>query len=193
MLKGQCLNIKAVLSIIPMMARRIFILLVSLYAFSMSYSQYFGSYFNDTGISFCHSNSSFYLTGTTRSFGAGSEDIWIIKVNDELKNEFHTEWGGPHYDIAAEIIATSDNNYILTGHSWDAPGSGTTIILAKYDSTGNNLWVSYFGGKDNDYAFSVIETADYGYLITGTNREAGKEGAAFLIKTDINGVLEWEK
>ena len=168
------------------------ILLLLFCSYENSYTQYYGSTFNDRGISFCQSDKYFFLTGTTRGYGEGSEDIWFIKVNDELKEEFHVEWGGPHYDISAKIIATSDQNYLLTGYSWDAPGSRTTIVLAKFDSTGNILWISYFGDEHDDYALSVLETADRGYLITGTNRAQGDEGAVFLIKTDINGVLQWQ-
>jgi len=174
------------------MIRVTLILLLLFCSYENSYTQYYGSSFNDRGISFCQSDKYFFLTGTTRGFGEGSEDIWFIKVNDELQVEFHVEWGGPHYDIASEIIATSDQNYLITGYSWDAPGSRTTVVLAKFDSAGNNIWNSYFGDEHDDHVFSVLETADYGYLITGTNRAQGKEGAVFLIKTDINGVLEWQ-
>jgi hypothetical protein len=170
-----------------------FIIFLLLCATQIAHTQYFGGSYNDKGIAFCQINSDFYITGTTRSFGAGSEDIWIIKTNQDLKSEFNVEWGGIHYEIASDIIASSDNNIITTGASWDAPGGRTTVFLAKYDVLGNILWVSYFGYGHNDYVYSVKESADGGYVITGINRAYGTMGAIFLIKTDSNGVLLWQK
>ena len=82
----------------------------------------------------------------------------------------------------------------MVGYSWDAiPTKRNDIVIAKFDLAGNNIWSSYFGGYDNDVVNSIIETSDSGFLITGINRYEGTRGAIFLIKTDAQGNLEWEK
>ena len=53
------------------------------------------------------------------------------------------------------------------------------LVLDYYPIT-----VLYDCGKSNDYVYSVLETCDLGYLITGINREQGSIGAVFLIKTN---------
>ena len=129
------------------------------------------------------------LTGNTRSFGSGSDDIWLIKVNENFDSEFHREWGGVHNDYAHKIISTKDENVVLIGDSWDAPGSRTDIVLAKYDLQGNNLWVSHFGNEFNDFTFGIKETSDQGFIITGI--KVSDEGSIFVIKTNSEGVLQW--
>ena len=162
--------------------------------FSSAYSQTFGGNKSDQGISFCELNGSYYMCGITRSFGAGSDDIWRLRVNEYLKMMNHNTIGNwKHHDIPSKIIKTEDDHIIIVGNSWDAPGPGyrNDLILYKYDSVGNNIWSSYFGGTSDDYSSGLIETKDNGILVTGINRAEGKEGAAFLMKVDENGVKKW--
>jgi len=170
-----------------------FIVLIFLFSFKLSFSQFYGGEKNDKGISFCQVNKNFFLIGTTRSFGSGSEDFLILKINSELKSVWQKEWGGPHHDLVNQITKTSDNNYVIVGSSWDAPGGRTNTVLSKYDHLGNKLWLKYFGEKEDDPASSIIETHEGGLLIVGTNRARGKLGSPFLIKTDSHGNQEWER
>jgi len=173
-----------------LLAFSIFILQIN-----FSFAQYLGGSNNDRGVSFCQSTSGdFYLTGKTRSYGAGSDDIWLIKVRDNFTTDFHTEWGGIHRDEAKQIINTSDGNLVMIGYSWDAiPWGRNDVVLIKFDLEGSVIWSSYFGGYDNDDVNGIFETSDSGFLITGLNRVEGSIGSAFLIKTDALGNLEWQQ
>lgn len=169
------------------------ILLLILCCYSNHQAQYFGGPKNDKGVSFCQNGTDFFLAGTTRSFGAGSDDMTIVHVNSNWEATSHIEWGGIHFDVAADIITTSDGHYLITGHSWDAPGGRSTIVLAKYTTSSNLVWVAYFGDWHNDYVYSVKETSDQGYLLTGIDRAQGILGSIFLTKIDANGHLLWQK
>ncbi|MBI2279767.1 MAG: T9SS type A sorting domain-containing protein [Bacteroidetes bacterium] len=176
-----------------MIYRKLIFLISLLWLSSTISAQYFGGEKNDNGIYFCENNNSFYLTGTVRSFGSGSEDVTLVKVSSDYQHLYHVEWGGIHHDISTKIISISDQNLLVIGHSWDAPGTRTGGFVTKYDTAGAILWTSYFGGNDDDYIFNTIETFDKGFLITGLNRAAGVSGATFLIKINKDGVKEWEK
>lgn len=127
-----------------MIYRRLIFLLFLLWISSSISAQYFGGEKNDNGIYFCENNNSFYLTGTVRSFGSGSEDVTLVKVNSDFQHLSNVEWGGVHHDISAKIIFTSDSNLLVVGHSWDAPGLRTGVFVTKYDTTGTILWTAYF-------------------------------------------------
>ncbi len=53
-------------------------------------------------------------------------------------------------------------------------------------------WEKTFGGADADYARSVQQTTDGGYIIAGSTHSFGNgDTDTYLIKTDGNGVEEW--
>lgn len=58
-------------------------------------------------------------------------------------------------------------------------------------------WQKLFGGTDTDIGYSVIQTNDFGYLITGTQyygTGTNYPGSfIYIIKTDSQGNLLWEK
>ena len=155
--------------------------------------QFFGGINNDKGIAFCELNKGIVLTGTTRSFGEGSEDIWLVKVNEDFIYQNAIEWGSVHHDISSDIISTVDGGIVVLGYSWDAPGARTGIVLAKYDSSLSNQWTSYFSGTSNDLGYSLIQTSDNGFLAVGIDKSVGEIGACSVIKVNENGVLEWQQ
>ena len=55
-------------------------------------------------------------------------------------------------------------------------------------------WEKTFGGSSWDEAYSVQQTNDGGYIIAGSTLSYGSgEWDVYLIKTDSDGNLEWQK
>ena len=55
-------------------------------------------------------------------------------------------------------------------------------------------WQKTFGGSSWDEAYSVQQTSDGGYIIAGSTLSYGSgEWDVYLIKTDSDGNLEWQK
>jgi hypothetical protein len=66
--------------------------------------------------------------------------------------------------------------------------------LIKTDSNGSEKWNKTFGGGNNDYACSVEELNDGGYIMGGYTESFGAgETDAWLIKTDANGTEVWNR
>lgn len=58
----------------------------------------------------------------------------------------------------------------------------------------DTLWTRTYGGPNDDHGCSVIETADYGYLITGYTESFGNGGFdLYVIKTNSAGDTLWTK
>ena len=156
------------------------------------WTQTYGGIYEDRGQSIQHTTDGGYIIlGTTDSYGAGSYDIWLVKI-DNLGNEEWTQtFGGTSCDWGYYVEQTSDDGYIITGATDPDTYWIYDVFLIKTDSEGNAEWTKTFDGDDShDVGHCVKQTSEGGYIITGyTYRESSD---LWLIKTDANGNIEWD-
>ncbi|MCK5660487.1 MAG: hypothetical protein KAH86_03940, partial [Methanosarcinales archaeon] len=106
--------------------------------------------------------------------------------------QWSSTFGGADYDYAFSVQQTSDGGYIITGYTVSYGAGNADIWLIKTDENGNERWSSTFGGSADDYASSVQQTSDGGYIITGHTVSYGAGVSdAWLIKSDKNGTEQW--
>lgn len=103
-------------------------------------------------------------------------------------------YGGPQYDRGTGIDRTYDDGYIVCGTTTSYSSGNTDAYLLRTDSNGLFLWERSFGGLNIDNATCVHQTPDSGFVISGFTNSFGNGGYdAYLVKTDKNGDLQWEK
>ncbi|NQU28836.1 MAG: T9SS type A sorting domain-containing protein, partial [Candidatus Marinimicrobia bacterium] len=129
--------------------------------------------------------------GTRMDLGAfyyyqtGGNDYQVI---------WETTFGDTAGDYGLAADACVDGGFIIAGltHSYGAVGGDALLI--KTDSMGNEEWLTTLGGDSSDYCFSVKQTNDQGFILTGSTISTGAGGGdVWLIKTDPNGSEEWSK
>ena len=134
----------------------------------------------------------YIITGYTCSFGAGPADgdIYVIKT-DALGDTLWTKvYGGTAWDFGKSVQQTSDGGYIVAGRIKSIGENHFDVCLIKIDAFGNTLWIENYGGTGWDEGFSVQQTSDGGYIITGITDSFGPGyGAVYLIKTEPDPVV----
>jgi hypothetical protein len=135
----------------------------------------------------------YIITGYTNSFGVGESDVWLIKTDSFGDTIWTKTFGGSSIDYGASVQQTIDGGYVIAGYTYSFGVGNCDAWLIKTDSLGNALWIQTYGGAGEDYANSVEQTIDGGYIITGDFFGPAGSHDIWLIKTDTSGDTLWTK
>lgn len=122
--------------------------------------------------------------------------LLFFALNTELVSQgswFRT-FGGSQGDNASSVIETSDYGYIISGSTDSYGNGGYNYRLIKVDSLGRALWSRTYGGDGRDEAYSVVETSDGGFAISGkTSFYDSPPYYAWLVRTTSDGDTLWTR
>ena len=155
----------------------------------------YGGSESDVGYSIQQTTDGGYIiTGITQSFGAGENDIWLIKTNNSGDTLWTKTIGGSNNDVGNSVQQTNDGGYIIAGSMYSSVNNGYDVWLIKTDSLGDTLWTKTYGGGEFDFGYSTQQTEDGGYIITGNTYSYGfGDLNVWLIKTNDSGDTLWTK
>lgn len=93
-----------------------------------------------------------YITGFTDSYGAGYDDIFLLKYNVNGTLIWDEIWGTSWYDKGLDLTIDSSDDIILSG----GYGEGNTdVYTAKLNSTGDIVWDNVWGPNSSESGISV--------------------------------------
>ena len=148
----------------------------------------------DTGYSVKQTDDDgFIIIGTTKSYGSGGQDAWLIKTDMYGNEEWNKTYGGSNNDWGSSVVMTDDGGYVITGDTRSYGPGGYDIWLIKTDAYGNETWRRIYGGSStDDTGYSLKKTSDGGYIVTGTKTSFSTGlSDGWVIKTDYNGRMQW--
>ena len=161
---------------------------------NMIWNKIFGGIYDDYGMGIEQTDDGGYIiVGEKGVSEAQKQDAWLIKT-DELGNMvWNRTYGYSGSDSGRDLVNTLDGGYVVTGSIYWVEGSLMDVWLFKTDSMGELLWEKTFCEDTPSCGYSVDLTDDEGYILTGENPYFDPNSNAFLIKTDSEGELLWEK
>ncbi|MFC2042074.1 M24 family metallopeptidase [Chloroflexota bacterium] len=119
------------------------------------------------------SDGGYIVAGYTESFGAGDEDIWVIKLASNGDVEWQKTYGGSDVERARSIQQTTDGGYIVAGYTMSFGAGEGDFWLLKLTSNGNVEWQKTYGGSDWDLARCIRQTSDGGWRYFIDNARVG--------------------
>jgi hypothetical protein len=136
-------------------------------------------------------DSGYILAGYTDSYGSGGQ-VYLIKTNASGDVTWSRLYGGADRDAASDVAQTVDGGYIVAGYT-SSFGDSSQAYFIKTNASGDSVWARVLGGTGQDWANSVQQTADSGYIAAGGSLSFGNLGQAYLIKLTPDGSPEWSK
>ena len=141
----------------------------------------------------------YVISGKTSSYGAGSYDFLILKLDSSGNQQWAKTFGRNGADGSCSVQQTSDGGYIIAGMTGSWAGFADNLLVLRLDSNGEQKWAESFGGLNNEYAYSIQQTNDGGYIVSGftSSYGAGSDNALIIkINPDIAGAfggVNWAK
>ncbi len=136
----------------------------------------------------------YYILGTTNSFGADTNDVYLLKTDADGNLLWSKTFGGSGYDNGTSLLVTAESNLIILGSTTSFGAGNSDIYLIKTDGNGNLIWSKTYGGINDDGVASIQQTSDGGFIIVGNTSSFGAGNSdVYAIRTDVNGDTLWTK
>lgn len=117
----------------------------------------------------------------------------LISIGVYSQNIFEKIYGGSGEDEGNSVLQTFDGGFIITGSTNSFGAGGLDVYVIRTNEFGDTLWTKTFGGTNDDVGYSIAQTSDSGFVITGYTNGLGPGTGICLIRIDSNGDSIWTR
>jgi len=132
----------------------------------------------------------YVVTGTTKSFGEGGSDLWVLKLDAEGNVVWQKTYGGSGEDSGGAVRITPDGKYLVAGKTTSFGAGDTDLWVLKLEMNGTVVWQRAYGDLYYEGFSSMDSTSDGGCVIVG---EYSHSWDAWILKLDARGNVEWQR
>lgn len=137
-------------------------------------------------------DSGYVIAGSIYSPNGTGNDFYVVKTDGQGDTLWTHTYGGSSDDFAYSIQQTMGGGYIVAGYTWRGDESLWDFYVVKIDCEGIELWTRTYGGSSEDFALSIQQTADSGYVVAGYTYSFGGGGTDYyVVKTNVQGDELW--
>ena len=131
----------------------------------------------------------YVLLGYSNTLGNGLNDLWVVRLDQNLDFLWQRYFGGPENEFGNHIIV-HQNSFIIVGEKNEKENKDVWIL--KLNSDGEKLWSRTYGGSYDDIAHSIELIEDHGFFITGIKTTAEKKQQGWVMLLNPDGEIIWE-
>ncbi|TKJ40136.1 hypothetical protein CEE37_10395 [candidate division LCP-89 bacterium B3_LCP] len=153
--------------------------------------------FGGSQADYCHAvcqtgDGGYLMAGSTASFGSGGYDFWLVKTDAAGIEQWNRTFGGLENDFTHSMQLCDDGGIALAGCTWSFGSGGCDFWLVKTGNNGDLEWSNAYGGYACDCCYSLQQTIDGGFILSGWCYSFGAGECDFwMVKTDYCGIEEW--
>ncbi|HSG81385.1 MAG TPA: hypothetical protein VLC48_03970 [Gemmatimonadota bacterium] len=136
----------------------------------------------------------YMIVGFTNSYGAGGDDVFVIRTDAAGTQRWARTYGGPGDERAWAFHPTEDGGYVIAAQTTSYGAGERDVYILRIDASGDTVWTRTLGGPGIDRIFATAPTEDGGSVFAGiTNNESAGELDATLIRVDADGQVVWAR
>ena len=136
----------------------------------------------------------FLAVGYTQSKGAGSSDMWLVRVDKNGTPLWDKTYGGASQDAGETILSVPGGGYMVAG--WNRSKTMTFDgWLVRLDASAGMVWEKTYGDASKDQRFYGLDVAsDGGYILAGNLAQGvASYDEGWVVKVDASGSLQWQQ
>lgn len=156
------------------------------------WSHLFGGSDNEEGQSVVPlTTGGFLVGGSTRSYGNGEKDIFLLRIDDEGELVWQETFGTAENEGACRIREVEDG-YIASG--FQESQNNPALLIVKFDEYGEMVWnetYSSLGELGITQGVAVEPLVNGGYITTGVFVGTNDSLQSMVVKLDSAGSILW--
>jgi hypothetical protein len=134
----------------------------------------------------------FFVAASTRSFGMGWDDSWLLKFNSSGAIEWQKTIGAAGNESPSCVVITPDGGYLITAWTNSVTNSADGHVF-KISADGSIVWQKLYGGDWGETTNSIFLTNDGNYNVMGTQSSWPLTRSSFwVLKITPSGTILWQ-
>lgn len=122
-----------------------------------------------------------------------NQQMLLVKANSNGDTVWTKTYGGANSDYGYQITKTADGNILMCGTTNSQIDGHNDIFLVKVDLNGDTLWTRTFHDPDQEVPFSLKQTQNGDFIISGTNEDPGQYRDLYMLRVGNNGNKLWDQ
>jgi hypothetical protein len=134
----------------------------------------------------------FLIVGSSRSYGSGGKDLYLIKTSFMGDTLWTRAYGGVADDEGCSVQPVSGGGYIICGTTNSFGAGFSDFYLVRIDAAGDTLWTRAYGGAGGESGFAARATGDGGFIAIGNTGTFGEGySSIYVVRVDAAGDTLW--
>lgn len=149
------------------------------------------------------SDGGYIVGGSTKSFGHGGWDMWLVKTDASGNPLWNKTYGSTADEWGYQVIQATEGGYVFVGTRWNQTRSAADLYMVKTNLSGDAVWdLDYIpdssgGSADWGDVGHIIQASDGNFTLCGSVRHhplhSTYDWDAWVIKVSVSGQVVWDK
>lgn len=126
------------------------------------------------------SEGEYYYDYVTLKYSPSGEELWVRRYNGTAN----------YQDQLNDMVVEKSGNVYVTGNGTQT-GAGYDYTTIKYNSNGDQLWITKYHNGLNDIALAMVQDDLGNIYVTGESDGNGTQFDYTTVKYDSSGNLKW--